>query len=276
MKSDSKVTHFDCGCIGIQQRSAGSRAIVFIPGMAAGASAWDEIAPDFVTSHAVYAVTLPGYDGRPAVTQPVMERVAADLACFVADLNRPILVGHSQGGFLGFKIAAEHPDLISGVVAVDGFPVFPSLAAASAEERRALADRYANLLARNKTAMEFGEAIRNFILARAHDQTKAEAFAQRAANSDPAATEHYIVEMLTSDLRPQLSAINVPVLALVADDSYMAGMKESEMRTFYADMLRDIEASDIDIMVGCRHFVTLDEPARVSASIKQFLQKIGR
>ena len=40
-------------------------------------------------------------------------------------IGKPVLVGHSLGGTLSLAFAAEHSELIAGVVAVDGLPVFP-------------------------------------------------------------------------------------------------------------------------------------------------------
>lgn len=39
-------------------------------------------------------------------------------------LEKPVIVGHSLGGFLALWIAAEHPELPGAVVNVDGMPFF--------------------------------------------------------------------------------------------------------------------------------------------------------
>src|SRR3546814_9828241 len=54
-------------------------------------------------------------------------------------IDKPVLVGHSLGGTLALRFAGEHPELISGVVAVDGLPIFPGMERVSAEQRKAMA-----------------------------------------------------------------------------------------------------------------------------------------
>jgi pimeloyl-ACP methyl ester carboxylesterase len=46
---------------------SGSPPLILIPGLATGGWAWQETVREFAGSHAVYVVTLPGFDGRPAV-----------------------------------------------------------------------------------------------------------------------------------------------------------------------------------------------------------------
>ena len=77
--------------------------------------------------YTVYLLTLPGFDGRKPVPGATLESLARDLATLIETrkIDKPVLVGHSLGGTLSLAFAAEHSDLIAGVVAVDGLPVFP-------------------------------------------------------------------------------------------------------------------------------------------------------
>ena len=54
----------------------------------------------------------------------MLDTVDRDVAAFLPSANKPVIIGHSLGGFLAIRLAEEHSDLISGAVAIDGLPVF--------------------------------------------------------------------------------------------------------------------------------------------------------
>ncbi|MFS2021060.1 alpha/beta fold hydrolase, partial [Massilia sp. CT11-108] len=43
----------------------GGRALILIPGLASGSWVWQDTIGAFAPDHAVYVLTLPGFDGRP-------------------------------------------------------------------------------------------------------------------------------------------------------------------------------------------------------------------
>ncbi len=112
--------------------------MILIPGLASGAWVWRDSIAALQGEHRVYAVTLAGFDGRPAVKGDVLAQAAASLHALIASqrLDRPVLIGHSLGGTLALQFATTHSDLIAGVVAVDGLPVFPTTEAVPAAQRK--------------------------------------------------------------------------------------------------------------------------------------------
>jgi hypothetical protein len=47
-------------------RAASGRPLILIPGLASGGWVWQETVRAFSPDHAMYVLTLPGFDGRPA------------------------------------------------------------------------------------------------------------------------------------------------------------------------------------------------------------------
>lgn len=247
--------------------------LIFIPGLAGGAWSWDDMVRRFAPDHAVYALTLAGFSGRAPARAPIIDKVVADIARLIGEqgLQRPVLVGHSLGAFIAFRVGIEHPDLVGGVIAVDGFPVFSPLAEVDATERRAAAERLVNGLVRGKSTQEFQAALASFLAARMNDPQKAMAMAERAGRSDPDSVAHYIMEMLPNDLRPDLARMKAPVLALVATDSYKKGLPDSEVRGFYRRMLANAPRAAVVLIHNARHFVYVDQPEAVGVAIEGFL-----
>jgi len=81
-----------------------------------GLSGWRQLVPD-----------LPGYGRSPWLAQPLDLAAQADhlahwlrTGATVADIGPLVVVGHSQGGIDGLLLAERHPDLVAGLVDVDG------------------------------------------------------------------------------------------------------------------------------------------------------------
>ncbi|MBU3889074.1 alpha/beta fold hydrolase [Methylosinus sp. KRF6] len=266
------------GVLSIEQSGAGE-PLVLIPGLACGAWALEEIARRLSPRFSIHALTLPGFDGRAPIEAPMIPRICADIAAYVAALKRPLLVGHSLGAFIALKTTAAHPELFGGIVTLDGYPVFPALAGATAEERAGTAQRLAaQFSAGAGDPVRFRETLRGFLAARMNDSRQAERFAERAARSDPAATAAYVVEMLSADLRPELARLDAPLLALAATDSYLAGRSEEEISAFYADLLAKAPKASVLLLREARHFVAVDRPDVVAAAIESFAAglRLGR
>jgi len=263
----------EIGVIEAGKYGHGGQPLILIPGLAGGAWSWAGMIPRLSAAHEVYALTLPGFSGRAAAPAPLIDTVVADIAKLIRDnrLDRPVLVGHSLGAFIAYRVAIEHPSLVGGVVALDGYPVFSPMADADAPDRRVVADRLAKELARGKTAQEFYAAIGTFLAARMNDPERASAMTGLAALSDPESVAQYIMEMLPADLRPELGKIQVPILALVAVDSYKKGMTDTEMRAFYSRVFANAPQASIVLVHGARHFIEEDQPEVIGAAIESFL-----
>src|SRR5690606_28813975 len=128
-------------------------------------------------------------------------------------LEKPVLVGHSLGGTLALMFAAAHSELIGGVVAVDGLPVFPGTEAMDAGQRQALAERVRAQFAGISPAAFEAHQLQYMRRVGLADTTKAAAIAGLTARSDAQAVADYAGAAMAVDLRTQLPSIRVPVLA---------------------------------------------------------------
>ncbi|SHG24779.1 alpha/beta fold hydrolase [Geodermatophilus nigrescens] len=99
---------------------AGRPGLVLVHGGAAHSGWWDHVAPQ-LHSHRVVALDLSGHgdSGRRAAYD--MGTWAREVVA-VADaerLSRPVVLGHSMGGWVSLVVGVEHPDAVAGVAVID-------------------------------------------------------------------------------------------------------------------------------------------------------------
>lgn len=119
-------------------------AIVLIPGLLSTGEVWETTVERYKDRYTLHVLTLAGFGGPPPIGAPFLSRVRDELIGYlrgvrIERIDKPILVGHSLGGFLALWVAATAPDLVGAVVAVDGVPFLPALAnpAATADGAKA-------------------------------------------------------------------------------------------------------------------------------------------
>ena len=193
--------------------------VVLLPGSTTGTWEWNDLIRRLALRHTVYAVALPGFDGRPPAAAPLFDRVTSDFWSMLdaQKIARPVVIGHSLGGTLAILLGEQHPDRLRGIVAVDALPMFPGTESVTTRaERVATAAQFAapidgashaDFLAYERVYMRTAGGVL--------DPALAGQIATLAATSDPRATAQWLREDVAADLRAGLAQITVPVLEIV-------------------------------------------------------------
>jgi pimeloyl-ACP methyl ester carboxylesterase len=94
--------------------------LVLIHGGAAHSGWWDHVAPQ-LTSHRVVAVDLTGHgdSGRREVYDMHLWAREIVAVARAEQLDRPVVVGHSMGGWAAVTTGVEHGDAVSAVAYID-------------------------------------------------------------------------------------------------------------------------------------------------------------
>jgi pimeloyl-ACP methyl ester carboxylesterase len=259
----------------VEVRGAGPD-IILIPGLASSPAVWATTIQALEGRYRLHILQVNGFAGAPAggnLQGPVVEGLVDELSAYIASsgLQRPAVIGHSMGGFAGLALARKHPDQISRLMVVDALPFFSVLinpmATASGMEAQASAVR-ANFLALSSEKLA---EVQTATLARLvkSPERRAEALAWSLA-SDRTVAGQVTYEVMTTDLRPALSAIKTPVTVLFARDDSMgfgAAYIEPIFRTNYAS-LANVRLVRVD---GALHFIMLDQPDAFLREVLTFL-----
>ncbi|HXM18762.1 MAG TPA: alpha/beta hydrolase [Candidatus Tumulicola sp.] len=279
----SPLARIEAGTLHVDKYGSGTPAVILVPGLTCGPWVWESAINALAASHTVYAVTLPGFDGLPPATPPLLDAADAGLLQLITKehLDRPVLIGHSLGGFLALRFAEEHSDLLRGAVTVDGWPVFPTYVNMTAEQRKAAARLTAGQVRDYKDFFAMGQ--QRALMGLITDPQKVSQVASLAAKSDPDATAQYLEEMLQADLRPALGTIKVPVLALApvpdkvpADwPDYAKAMTPDQLTQaivqFDGSLMGGATSVTVKPIANARHFAMIDQPEAVNKALTDFL-----
>ena len=92
--------------------------VVLLPGLGNRRLVWTEVAMALEDRHRVYTCDFRGYASRWDGPGFGIKDLAGDVALVIRELGieDPIVMGHSQGGFVALELALAHPGLIRGLV----------------------------------------------------------------------------------------------------------------------------------------------------------------
>jgi pimeloyl-ACP methyl ester carboxylesterase len=112
-------------------------ALVLLHGLGESPADWAAVLPRLAASRAVYAPALPGFDGHGGRAEVSAEGYARFVGRFLDALGvkRPVLVGHSLGGWWGSLFTPASPGRVAALCLVGsgglGREVSPALSVMS-------------------------------------------------------------------------------------------------------------------------------------------------
>jgi pimeloyl-ACP methyl ester carboxylesterase len=250
--------------------------VVLIPGLSSSPRVWDTTVAA-LPGYRYHLVHVAGFDGLApganatgAVVGPVAEEIARYIS--QARLKKPAIVGHSLGGTLAMMVAARHPELPSKVMVVDMMPFMGAIFAgpnATPAQLAPIAEQIHQAIAsgtgdarRKQTEQTIAGMIRTEAL-------RPVAVRQSLA-SDPAVSGEAMAELITTDLRPELARIKVPMTVLWVVPTG-APVTEAQLTSFYKSSYSAVPQAVLKHVPDSAHFIMWDNPALFRAELKAFL-----
>ncbi|WP_240046295.1 alpha/beta fold hydrolase [Rhodanobacter glycinis] len=283
MPAHAAIATGTVGTLKVERHGDHGRAVVLIPGLQGGPWVWQQTIAQLQKNHVVYVVTLAGFDGVPAPAEDgnLFDRADDSLLRLIEQhkIDKPVLIGHSLGGTLALRFAGEHPRLVSGVVAVEGLPIFPGMERVSTEQRKMMAEQMQTTMAAATLEQFKAQTLGYMQKVGVIDPQLAARYAPMNARSDIKASARYMAEDLASDLRPGLKHANVPILEIspyYAPDFSQPPMQFSEAQkvAYYQSLLVDAPNVKVVSISPARHFVMLDQPVKFQQTLDTFLKTL--
>lgn len=260
------------------------RPVLLIPGLMSAPSVWQSTVEALQSDHQLHLIQLAGFAGLPplqsAQAAPLLTTVQQQLLAYIQNqqLQQPVIIGHSLGGFLAFALASSAPELIGPIISVDGLPYLaPIFTGNPATEPAQMQAQAAQLSAQYQqmTPAQLRQATAAGLFIQATSPAAQQQVLTMASQSDPATVGRAMAEVLTTDLRPQISRIRQPVLLLGASGAVPAAAQD-RVKALYQQQLEKLPTARLDINPKVRHFIMLDDPAWLNQQIRNFLAKGDR
>jgi pimeloyl-ACP methyl ester carboxylesterase len=270
---------FDVGATLVERHGSKGAPLILIPGLASGAWVWQDTIRQFGKDHTIYVLTLPGFDGRPAVDGKGMAAAQESVRELIAarKLKRPVLIGHSLGGTMSLALAAAQPDLVRGVVSIDGLSVMPGTDEWPAAQRTQMVAMI-NMPKPAPTTEAFAAQQQQYMRGIGTlDMARADELAKLTGNSDAAAVTRYMGDGIGIDLRAVLPAIKVPVLVIAPYspvDAAQQPFDEAGKADYYKKLMQGTPNVTVKTVAPARHFAMFDQPQKVADTIAEFLRAL--
>ena len=270
---------FEVGATLVERHGAKGAPLILIPGLASGPWVFQESIRRFGQEHVMYVLTLPGFDGRPAREGKGMAAAQDSVRELIEarKLKQPVLIGHSLGATIALGLAAAHPQLVRGVVAIDGLPVLPGTENWPPEQRKQMV---ATITGRNPAPSREAFAAQQQQYMRGTgtlDMARADELAKLSAKSDGAAVMRYMAEDLSLDLRSALPSISVPVLLIAPYspvDAEQQPVDEAGKAAYYKALMQGTPNVTVQTVSPARHFAMFDQPQKVNEAIAAYLKAL--
>ena len=247
------------------------KPMLLIPGLISSGDVWNGTVAHYAAAYQCHVLTLAGFAGQPpSDANPFLPAVRDAIARYIRQqhLEKPVIVGHSLGGFLALSVAAAYPDLVGKLVIVDGLPApgAEQTPGITAEELAAISQRAAASYAKADAA-----ARRKMIAMMAKDPEHVATIASWDEASDRGTAVRAVAESIVGDVRADLAKVDAPALVLMTWGGQGPVDRESVERAL-KPQFEHMKHWRFAVAPTARHFIMYDEPEWMFEEMDQFLR----
>jgi pimeloyl-ACP methyl ester carboxylesterase len=237
---------------------------------------WDTTVTPLEGRYRLHIVQVAGFAGSPSranaqglIIQPTVEAIDAYIK--TTKLKAPPVIGHSLGGLMGMMLVLQHPEDASKLMIVDSLPFFSALFGANdatAATPQATAMRDAIL---NETQDAYAQGESAFLRSLVKSPEGLKAATRWAVASDKSVVARAMYEDMTTDIRPRLHEIKMPVTMLYPWDP-STGIPQAAVDRLYLESFASLPNKTLLRIDGSFHFIMFDQPDRFAAQVDTFLK----
>ena len=250
--------------------------IILIPGLATPGEVWDATVKHLASHHRVHVVQVAGFGGTDGganrVDGDMLPALVVEIARYAARLERPAIIGHSLGGLIAIEVAAQTPDVLSGVLVVDALPFYALTISpgATLEMAKPMATMMRNQLMA-QTDAQYSASAPMTATRLVKSATGRASVTTWVAASDRVVVGKAMYEAMLTDARPQLPQIQAKTTVPYAFDSTM-GVPPATVDSLYKAAYRDLAGVELKRIDGSYHFIMLDQPEAFLREVEAFLK----
>jgi pimeloyl-ACP methyl ester carboxylesterase len=250
------------------------KPIILIPGMASSGEVWKATVARYCGRFQCHVLTLAGFAGVPPIGTPLLPSTAKQVVEYIdaRHLDRPALVGHSLGGFLALRIAADDPDKVGRIVVVDALPALGATQVPdiTAEQLKGMAARMRASM-QGQDAETYAAGQRRSIATMVTGAEDLERIVGWGRQSDRATVVNAMHDLFATDLRGDLARIKAPTLVLGTWIAFKDFAPRSAIEATFRSQYRNLDGVRIELADKARHFIMYDDPQWMYERMDAFL-----
>ncbi|MEH8019220.1 alpha/beta hydrolase [Rheinheimera muenzenbergensis] len=273
-----------CACFDVKVVGQGP-AVILIPGVASSGEVWQSTVEALQANYQLHILTLAGFAGvQPIPMQSwgegylTIQQQAILRYISEQQLDKPVVIGHSLGGYLALALAANSPEHISAAINVDGLPALGALIGEKSADAKSANHKPASADAAKpgkNPAPQRGFDPQSMAKSMASDESWQQRIVADMYRSDGMTSGRVMGELMRADLRPALSNIRVPVLTLGALQHGAPYTTPEQVQAGYESQLANAPTQyhSFAFARDSKHFIMADAPSWLNQHITQFLQQ---
>lgn len=257
--------------------------VILLPGLATPRAVWDGTQAALGGRYRLHLVELKGFGGTaggpnvpgPNLSGGIIETAVQQLADYARAnrLDRPAVIGHSMGGLAALMLVVRAPDVPGRVMLVDALPFFglmmgPDMTVAAMMPQASIM--------RNRLVSNYGKppdaaGARSTGSFNALTPAAQQQVAGWTTTADSRVVGQAVYEVATTDIRPDLPRIAVPVTLVYPWSD--ARFPKDAASTFYRRAYASLPSLRFVDIGNAGHFVMLDRPTAFAAAVQAFLER---
>ncbi|MEA1904095.1 MAG: alpha/beta hydrolase [Actinomycetota bacterium] len=245
------------------ETSGTGRPVLFIHGLGSSTRDWERQVERFSDAYQMITVDLRGHgrSGKPAGSYSI-GGFAEDVAVLLDQLDGGALpvVGISLGAMVGFQMAADRPDLVESLMAINAVQGFE---VKSVGMKTQIAIR--KLIARFAGMEKIGEILAGRLFPDEDMGAERELMAERWAENDKQAYQASLQAILDwPGVVDEMSRFEKPIVVVASDQDYTP----VETKQPYVDRM---PSAELVVIENAHHAVPVERPEKFNAVLKDFL-----
>ncbi|TGE08299.1 alpha/beta fold hydrolase [Hymenobacter fodinae] len=251
--------------------------MLLIPGLTCPGAVWNETVAHYQKQYQCHVVSLAGFGGTPALpnTQQFLQQVRDQLLAYIKTqkLTRPVVVGHSLGGFMGLWLSTTQPDSVGPLVIVDSLPFLAAIQNPSltAEQAKPMAENMRQQMSQGKMQQAMARQTSASMMT---DTARISQATHWSMASAPATVAQAYYDLMTTDLRSEVARIQQPTLVLGAWAAYKAyGSTKEGTKAVFEQQYAKLPQHRIEMSEAGKHFLMWDDTQWFFAQTDAFLKQ---
>ncbi len=263
----------------ISQVSGKGQAILLIPGFVSDHRVWSEVAKYLSKSYQVHNISLAGFGEIPAckAASDIFQQAHDEITSYIEDkhLYKPIVIGHSLGGLMAFKLALNKNTHLVSAISVDGLPfigpIFTGTNTTSVNDLKNQALGF-KAMYQNASSKQLRAMTERNINIQTSNKGKQKLLLTMAENSDPITAGSAIYTVMRTDLRTDLSQLNIPMLLIGASGGFDTLKQQQAAQSLYQQQLSNTQNISLMMSTNGRHFLMWDQQKWLIKLIEKFIE----